>query len=143
VLAADRGRAFLLVRPETGRTHQIRVHLAAVGAPVSGDTVYGRRAFVLLRPETGRTHQIRVHLAAVSAPVSGDTVYGRKDPTAPRQLLHAWQLDVPHPSGGRITITAPLPPDMVEAVRAIGPAEVALPYTIPTPATRYEDPAEA
>ena len=42
MLAAAHGRSLLLVRPLTGRTHQIRVHLAAIGAPVSGDERYGR-----------------------------------------------------------------------------------------------------
>jgi len=39
---AARGHALLEVRPETGRTHQIRVHLAAAGLPIAGDPVYGR-----------------------------------------------------------------------------------------------------
>lgn len=42
VLGSAGGRALLLVRPLTGRTHQIRVHLAAIGAPVAQDKVYGR-----------------------------------------------------------------------------------------------------
>lgn len=43
LLGAAGGRSLLLVRPLTGRTHQIRVHLAAIGAPVADDHVYGRR----------------------------------------------------------------------------------------------------
>ena len=42
VLADERDRSLVLVRPRTGRTHQIRVHLAAIGAPVSGDDRYGK-----------------------------------------------------------------------------------------------------
>jgi len=48
VLARRGGRSLLLVRPQTGRTHQIRVHLAAIGHPVVGDGVYGREKGVLL-----------------------------------------------------------------------------------------------
>ena len=44
VLREIDGRSLLEVRPETGRTHQIRVHLAAIGHPVTGDRVYGGRA---------------------------------------------------------------------------------------------------
>jgi tRNA pseudouridine32 synthase / 23S rRNA pseudouridine746 synthase len=43
VLGAGRGRAWLELRPRTGRTHQIRVHCAALGCPVVGDPVYGSR----------------------------------------------------------------------------------------------------
>ena len=43
LLGADRGRAWLELRPRTGRTHQLRVHCAVLGCPVAGDRVYGDR----------------------------------------------------------------------------------------------------
>jgi len=70
------------------------------------------------QPKTGRTHQIRVHLAARGHPVVGDRVYGRsrvaRSVDLGRQALHAASLAVDHPTGGeRVTIEAPLWPDMV------------------------------
>ena len=50
--------------------------------------------------ETGRTHQIRVHLAAVGHPLLGDRLYG--GPAAPRLMLHASRLGLPHPASGTI-----------------------------------------
>ena len=93
-------------------------------------------SLVPVKPETGRTHQIRVHLDGVGAPVRFDRVYGRPGPG--RQLLHAWRITVPHPEGGTLTVTAPLPPDMCEAVRTMGAETVALPYTMPCDAIRAE-----
>jgi len=95
------------------------------------------RSLLLVRPETGRTHQIRVHLAAIGAPVAEDRVYGSG--TGERQLLHAWRITVPHPDGGRLTVTAPLPADMVEAVRAMGASALALTYSQPVPPERTGD----
>ena len=70
--------------------------------------------------KTGRTHQIRVHLAASGHPIAGDDKYG--DFELNRQLarhglkrmfLHAWRLQFNHPaSGERITLEAPLPPEL-------------------------------
>jgi 23S rRNA pseudouridine1911/1915/1917 synthase len=87
----------------------------------------GRRSLLEVTPETGRTHQIRVHLAAVGIPVSDDGVYGKRVPGG-RQLLHAYQLSIPHPEGGRLTVVAPMPPDFEHAVRAIGAETLALRY---------------
>ena len=72
---------------------------------------------VVLGLETGRTHQIRVHLTHIGHPIVGDQVYGgrseRKAHTsAPRQMLHAWQLGFRHPRTHEwLACTAPLPPD--------------------------------
>lgn len=61
---------------------------------------------------TGRTHQIRVHLQWLRCPVLGDAVYGRKSTAAPRQMLHAHELEFVHPADGRtIRLNAPLTPD--------------------------------
>lgn len=94
------------------------------------------RSLLLVHPESGRTHQIRVHLAAVGVPVAQDRVYGKG--SEGRQLLHAWQISVPHPSGGALTVTAPLPSDMAEAVRTMGLEQLALAYSRPTPPERSE-----
>jgi 23S rRNA pseudouridine1911/1915/1917 synthase len=77
--------------PTTGRTHQIRVHLAAIGHPVVGDKVYG-----------GRRHR-------------------KSQWNVARQLLHAWKLAFTHPrTGERVESTAPLPPDFHEILRQVG-----------------------
>jgi 23S rRNA pseudouridine1911/1915/1917 synthase len=95
----------------------------------------GGRSFLLVRPETGRTHQIRVHLAAIGVPVTGDGSYG-SEASEGRQLLHAWRLRLPHPRGGTLAVTAPLPADMASAVRSMGLPELASLYARPCPATR-------
>jgi 23S rRNA pseudouridine1911/1915/1917 synthase len=81
--------------PETGRTHQIRVHLAARGHPILGDAVYGR----------------------------GATARARGDAWAPlitRQALHAAALDVTHPeSGARLHLVAPPSADMTRLLAAL------------------------
>jgi 23S rRNA-/tRNA-specific pseudouridylate synthase len=88
----------------------------------------GRRSLLEVRPETGRTHQIRVHLAAVGIPVADDAVYGKREPGG-RQMLHAYQLSIPHTAGGTLTVMAPIPADFDRAVRAIGAETLALHYS--------------
>ena len=73
-------------------------------------------SLVEVRIFTGRTHQIRVHMSHIGHPLAGDSMYGgaRKLP-APRQMLHAWKLTLPHPETGRIlSLEAPLPGDFTE-----------------------------
>jgi 23S rRNA pseudouridine1911/1915/1917 synthase len=70
----------------------------------------GKTALVECRLVTGRTHQVRVHLAHLGYPVVGDTQYGAAPETAPRPLLHAAELRVPHPRSGKLVrVRAPLP----------------------------------
>lgn len=88
------GRASVLhVRLETGRTHQVRVHLSAVGHPVAGDAVYGASAS--LARELGLS----------------------------RPALHAMHLGFVHPvTGERIELDEPVPDDLAEAQRRLAAA---------------------
>ena len=71
------GRSLLLARPETGRTHQIRVHLASIGCPLVGDRLYGRACREIDRPALHSAalrlvHPLTGELISVSAPVPED-----------------------------------------------------------------------
>jgi 23S rRNA pseudouridine1911/1915/1917 synthase len=102
VIEAFDDAALLRVRIHTGRTHQIRVHLASIGHPVVGDVTYGGR-----RPAAGRRPEIRLALQAF-----------------PRQALHAARLTFTHPSTGeRLDLSSPLPSDirhLIEILRSDG-----------------------
>lgn len=76
---------------------------------------HGGLALVEFRIDTGRTHQIRVHAAHLGHPVVGDRLYGVAD-RAPRLLLHAVQLEFPHPVTGKpMQFAAEPPPELVYA----------------------------
>ena len=87
--------ALVECRLETGRTHQVRVHMASIGHPLVGDPVYGR---------AGKTHgkilkELRFH----------------------RQALHAAELGFIHPvTKNRLSFQSPMPPDMQELFNALG-----------------------
>lgn len=78
-------------------------------------------SLVQLQLETGRTHQIRVHMSHLGHPVMGDHLYGEENPNLiSRQALHSSSLSFLHPVTGQpIKITAPLPPDMEEALERL------------------------
>jgi tRNA pseudouridine32 synthase/23S rRNA pseudouridine746 synthase len=57
------------------------------------------RTRIAFEPVTGRSHQLRVHAAAMGWPIAGDALYGQAA-SAPRLLLHACELRLPHPAGG-------------------------------------------
>jgi len=75
-------------------------------------------AWVSLKPVTGRTHQLRVHMAELGTPIIGDPKYFNLPDFEPlegltdRLHLHARRLAIPHPNGGTLDITAPLPAHM-------------------------------
>ena len=74
-------------------------------------------------PITGRTHQLRVHLQEAGHPIVGDYQYARHFKCgykAPRHLLHAAEISFPHPLTQKtITLTAPLPDDFEQALKAL------------------------
>ncbi len=75
---------------KTGRTHQIRVHCAAINHPVVGDPVYGRRKAI------------------------------KNIKTVPRQMLHAWRLEFAHPVNKKIiSFESPIPQDMNNLIKAL------------------------
>ncbi len=81
-------------------------------------------AWLALMPLTGRTHQLRAHCAALGTPILGDGKYGAKGAFLTglnRKLhLHARSIVMPHPAGGELGVTAPLPEHMVETWRFFG-----------------------
>ena len=84
--------AWVALWPLTGRTHQLRVHMAAIGTPILGDGKYG-----------------------------GPGSHIESDGVGKGLHLHARRLILPHPSGkGRVDVTAPLPPHMRETWRYFG-----------------------
>jgi 23S rRNA pseudouridine1911/1915/1917 synthase len=105
VLERFRAGALVRVTPKTGRTHQIRVHLAAIGCPVLCDGLY-----------SGRTVIEASFLGGRSSAAAGPTPGG---PLLMRQALHAARLVLDHPvSGERMAFEAPLPADMERMLAA-------------------------
>jgi 23S rRNA pseudouridine1911/1915/1917 synthase len=94
-LEALRGAALVECRLETGRTHQVRVHMASLGHPLLGDPVYGR---------PGKTN--------------GKVL---KEQAFQRQALHAAELGFVHPvTKIRLSFASPMPSDMQELFNALG-----------------------
>jgi 23S rRNA pseudouridine1911/1915/1917 synthase len=82
--------------PKTGRTHQLRVHMSAIGFPLVGDTIYGGRAYE-----------------------SGDFQFNR-------QALHAWQITFVHPGTLKpMTLQAPMATDMQQLIAKLGGQPIA------------------
>jgi len=84
------------------------------------DSALREASWVAFKPVTGRTHQIRVHAALLGTPIVGDGKYGGKeaflDGAVSKKLhLHARHIDVAHPDGGTLSVTAPLPRHMKES----------------------------
>jgi len=92
------GAALLECRPVTGRTHQIRVHMAHISHAMVGDTVYAGRQW-----------------RGIDDP---DLAARCRD--FPRQALHAWKLTITHPASGQaMTFEAPIPADLGDLLAAL------------------------
>jgi 23S rRNA pseudouridine1911/1915/1917 synthase len=92
------GAALVRVRIHTGRTHQIRVHLAALGHPIAGDETYGGA-----RAPSARRPEAKVALLGLRRPA-----------------LHAARLSFTHPgTSARLTFESPLPVDLADALDAL------------------------
>ena len=91
------------VRLDTGRTHQIRVHLAHLGHPVVGDPVYGGRPKKVL---SLRRADVSLHNEVLKS--------------LPRQALHASELELPHPvTGSALRFALPCPEDFTQAIETL------------------------
>ncbi|MEO9873198.1 MAG: RluA family pseudouridine synthase [Anderseniella sp.] len=87
-------------------------------------------AWVSMKPVTGRQHQLRVHMQMIGHPIIGDPKYGHlehdgsgeeKDEGLARKLhLHARRVTFPHPKGGTVDVTAPVPGHMRESMTTCG-----------------------
>jgi 23S rRNA pseudouridine1911/1915/1917 synthase len=108
---ANRFGKFTLVRVriETGRTHQIRVHMASIGHPVVGDTLYGGAG------------QLTDQVAAQAA--QSKAARRKADPERlrlGRNFLHAAKLEFPHPKTGKLLqLEAPLPEELDSFLRLL------------------------
>lgn len=97
----------LEVKIETGRTHQIRVHLSSIGHAVAGDTLYGAPQHILVHLESPAT-RLQKEAAA------------QETMTLERNFLHAARLEFVHPrSGKEMKLSAPLPDDLKEWLRQL------------------------
>ena len=107
VRARTRGHTLVELSPRTGRQHQLRVHLSAIGHSIVGDKLYGpeREAPFLESIETGLTPSLIARLGH------------------DRHALHAFRLTFDHPvTGLPLTLEAQLAPDLVALWAALGGA---------------------
>ncbi|MFT6559667.1 RluA family pseudouridine synthase [Sneathiella sp.] len=84
-----------------------------------------KAAWLALKPLTGRTHQLRVHCAAIEHPIVGDGKYGGPEAflegaISKKMHLHAKEITISHPSGGDLTVSAPISSHMEATWKLLG-----------------------
>ncbi len=117
---ADGDRMRIAKHGEDGADHAVSFYRVL-------ETAAQNLAWLEMEPYTGRTHQLRVHALHIGHPIIGDPKYFDDDPNwdfpggVQKKLhLHARHIDIPHPSGGRLRISAPLPSHMVQTWNLLG-----------------------
>ncbi|SEA76398.1 RluA family pseudouridine synthase [Rubrimonas cliftonensis] len=127
-----RGEKMLCVHPDEVKATEGAQRAVSDYALV--DSAGGRASWVALRPVTGRTHQLRAHMAEIGCPVVGDGKYGGNSqtnegdgwgaqlggPVSRKLHLHARALQIPHPDGGVLNLSAPLPEHMARTWELFG-----------------------
>jgi 23S rRNA pseudouridine955/2504/2580 synthase len=104
---------------EEGASHAVTYYAVV-------ETAAQKLAWVSLKPVTGRTHQLRAHMAHIDHAIVGDPKYFSKEnwelPGGLQNRLHllARRIVIPHPRGGVIDATAPLPPHMLQSWNLLG-----------------------
>jgi 23S rRNA pseudouridine955/2504/2580 synthase len=104
---------------EEGASHAVTYYAVV-------ETAAQQLAWISLKPVTGRTHQLRAHMAHIGNPIVGDPKYFSKEnwelPRGLQSRLHllARRIVVPHPRGGTIDISAPLPQHMLQSWNLLG-----------------------
>jgi len=104
---------------EEGASHAVTFYAVV-------ETAARQLAWLSLKPVTGRTHQLRAHCAHIGHPIVGDPKYFEKQNwelpggLQNRLQLLARRIVVPHPRGGTVDVTAPLPPHMVQSWNLLG-----------------------
>jgi 23S rRNA pseudouridine955/2504/2580 synthase len=104
---------------EEGASHAVTYYAVV-------ETAARQLAWLSLKPVTGRTHQLRAHMAHIGHPIVGDPKYFQKEnwelPSGMQNRLHllARRIAVPHPRGGVIDVTAPLPAHMRQSWNLLG-----------------------
>ncbi|MEA2975022.1 MAG: rRNA pseudouridine synthase [Alphaproteobacteria bacterium] len=104
---------------EEGASHAVTYYAVV-------ETAAQRLAWLSLKPVTGRTHQLRAHMNHLGHPIVGDPKYFAKEnwelPGGIQDKLHllARRIAIPHPRGGTIDVSAPLPPHMVQSWNLLG-----------------------